>query len=636
MAAAETGAARAPRARASSVGVLAVGALGVVYGDIGTSPLYALQTSVDGVAHDVTVSEANVLGLLSLVFWSLVIVISVKYIAVVMRATNNGEGGILALTALLLPGGGSDRAAALHASGGLLILVGVFGTALLYGDGMITPAVSVLSAVEGTEIATPAFDDLVVPIAVGILVVLFAVQHRGTGAIGRVFGPIMIVWFVVIGLLGAIEVVQSPSVLRAVNPAYGWRFFFENGGTGFLALGSIVLVVTGGEALYADLGAFGRRPIASAWFAVVLPALLLNYFGQGALLLSDPGTIENPFFRLAPTWGIWPLVILATMATVIASEALITGAFSLTSQAAQLGFTPRLRILHTSSERISQVYVPIVNWLLMVACIGLVLGFRSSTNLSAAYGLAVTMTMVITTILFFVVARRRLGWSLPLTAAVCGALGAVDVAFLGANVLKIPHGGWFPLAVGIGIFVVLTTWHTGHRLVVERIRQTRVPLDSFVEAIPDDRVRRVPHAAVYLHSAAAITPQALLTRYLDAGVLHERIYVAHVVTADVPSVPRANQVTCRALGHGIDHVAIEFGYRDRPDIPGALATLDEFDPEHTKYFLSKTTVLVTGRSTLARWRSQLYAFLDRNASGLVDYYNLPPDRVVEVGTHVEL
>ena len=436
----------------AALATAALGALGIVYGDIGTSPLYAMRETFRGHGHSVVVAPGNVLGVLSLIFWSLVIVISIKYLVFVMRADNDGEGGILALTSLIRPRGGGHWT---------LILLGLFGTALLYGDGMITPAISVLAAVEGTEIASPALADFVVPAAVVIIVALFALQSRGTATIGKLFGPIMLAWFAVLAVLGIGQIVAEPSVLRAVNPLYGLRFFLQNGFQGFLALGSVFLVVTGGEALYADMGHFGKRPIQVGWYAFALPALLLNYFGQGGLLLGDPAAIESPFYRLAPDWGVLPLVLLATAATVIASQALISGVFSLTMQAIQMGYAPRMRIVHTSARAIGQIYLPAVNWGLMLACVALVISFGSSTALAAAYGVAVTSTMVITTLLFYVVARERFGWARVPAVALCIAFGVVDVAFLGANLFKVPAGGWFPLVVAAGVFTLMTTWRDG-------------------------------------------------------------------------------------------------------------------------------------------------------------------------------
>ncbi|MDE0805096.1 MAG: potassium transporter Kup [Acidimicrobiales bacterium] len=620
-----------PRSGARRTGGLALGALGVVYGDIGTSPLYALRESFEGAGHELAVTDANVLGVLSLILWSLITVISIKYLVFVMRADNNGEGGILALTALVAPA--DDFSAGRRRW--LLVLVGVFGTALLYGDGMITPAISVLSAVEGTEVVTSGFDRWVIPLSVVILVGVFAVQRRGTGSIGKVFGPVMIVWFAVLGLLGALEIGVAPEVLRAINPTHAVRFLADTGFTGFFALGSVFLVVTGGEALFADMGHFGRFPITLSWYAVVLPGLVLNYFGQGALLLSEPAAIDNPFYRLAPEWAIIPLVVLATAATVIASQALISGAFSLTHQAAQLGYLPRLRIIHTSAAERGQVYVPAVNWILMVACVAMVVGFGSSTNLAAAYGVAVTMTMAITTVIFYAVARHRFGWSRIPTAALCGLFLVVDLAFFGANIPKIPHGGWFPLVVGGIVFTVLTTWRTGRRLVVARLRSRRLPLEDFATSLEADAVPRVPGTAVYLFSLPGLTPPALVANHRLQGALPERIIVLAVETAEVPKIQPAFRVHRFDLGGGVEQAVIRFGFMDTPDVPRELRhVLDE--PDTVSYVLGAEAIIVTGDDGMARWREQIYALMHRNATTPSTYFGLPPDRTLSIGSHIEL
>ena len=522
---------------------LALGALGIVFGDIGTSPLYALRESFAG--HEgIDVTDANVLGILSLIFWSLVVVISIKYLALVMRADNHGEGGILALTALI--GGASSQVGRRR----WLIYLGLFGTALLYGDGVITPAISVLSAVEGVEVATPVLRPYVIPIAVIIIVGLFLIQHRGTGAIGSVFGPVMAVWFVVLAVLGLAQIVRHPNVLMAINPGHAVSFFAHNAGFGFLALGSVFLVVTGGEALYADMGHFGRKPIQQAWFVLVLPALLINYFGQGALLIADPSAIDSPFYRMAPTWALYPLVILATVATVIASQALISGAFSLTRQAVSLGYLPRVRILHTSAAEIGQIYIPSVNYLLMLACVGLVFGFRTSGNLAAAYGVAVTATMVITTLLFHAVAVDRWGWNRWAAGVVIAALLGVDLAFFGANLFKVPDGGWFPLLVGVVVFSGLTTWKTGRRLVAERTRRGQLPIERFIESLAKNRPGRVPGTAVYMFAEAGPTPPALIANVRHNETVHERVVIVSVHTADIPHVSQARRARVHDLGEG--------------------------------------------------------------------------------------
>ncbi|MDH4146499.1 MAG: KUP/HAK/KT family potassium transporter, partial [Acidimicrobiia bacterium] len=542
--------------------IAALGALGVVYGDVGTSPLYAVRETFHG-GH-VAATEANVLGVLSLVLWSLVLVITVKYLRYVMRADNGGEGGILALFSLVDRGVLGSRTAL-----GVLAL-GLFGTALLYGDGMITPAISVLSAVEGFEVATSAFEPFVLPIAVAILIGLFAVQRRGTGSVGRVFGPIMAVWFTTLAVLGVANLVGTPSVLRAVDPTLAVRFFLHNGRAGFLALGSIFLAVTGAEALYADMGHFGRKPISVGWFGLVAPALALNYLGQAALVIENPEAIENPFYALAPDVLVAPLALLATFATIIASQALISGAFSLTTQAINLGFCPRIRIVHTSEREIGQVYVPAVNWVLLAACVALVLGFRSSSNLAAAYGVAVTMTMAITTILLYLVARQRWGWSLAKAVAICLPLLVVDLGFLGANLFKIPAGGWFPLAVGALVYTLLVTWKTGRSLVREQLRGSATQLSTLVEGFAQKAPARVPGTAVYLSLTPGTVPPALLTNLRNNHILHERVVVLTVVTEPTAYVPDARRDEIVDLGHGVFRMTMRFGFAQEPDVPGAL------------------------------------------------------------------
>jgi KUP system potassium uptake protein len=622
------------RAHASGLGTLSLAALGVVYGDIGTSPLYAVRESLEGHGHVIDVTEANVLGLLSLIFWSLVVVISIKYLLFVMRADNQGEGGILALTALVTPDG-HLRTPTRFA----LISVGLFGTALLYGDGMITPAISVLSAVEGTRVATESLDRFVIPISCVILVGLFAVQRRGTASIGKVFGPVMVVWFGTLAALGLIHIVDEPSVFRAIDPRYGMDFFLENGFDGFLALGSVFLVVTGGEALYADMGHFGTRPIKLGWFALVLPALVLNYFGQGALLLGEPDAIESPFYRLVPESFVLPLVVLATMATIIASQALISGAFSLTMQAVQLGYAPRFRIVHTSDRAIGQIYIPAVNWVLMLACLGLVLGFRSSTNLAAAYGVAVTMTMVITTLLFAVVARERFGWSKAAVGAAAVVFLAIDLAFFGANIFKIPAGGWFPLVVGAIVMTLLTTWRTGRRIVSERISRARVPLDDFLGGL-DEAPIRVPGTAVYLFSVPGATPPALIANHRHNHVLHERVVVLSIVTAERPRVSPEERAEVSQHGNGIASVVLRYGFMEEPDVSvglaeGAAAELG-IDSSSVDFFLGSEQLIVTQRAGMAQWREHLFAFMSRNATTAANYFGIPPERTTIVGMRVEL
>jgi KUP system potassium uptake protein len=610
---------------------LVLGALGIVYGDIGTSPLYAFREAFEG--HDLEVRHDGVLGACSLTFWALVVIITIKYLLLVMRADNKGEGGILALVSLLPREKGTRPI-------GLLVGLGIFGTALLYGDGMITPAISVLSAVEGMGVATSALDSWVIPIAVGILTALFLVQSRGTAGIARIFGPVMLVWFIVIGGLGLAQIVQEPSVIQALNPRWAVEFFLEYRIDGFWALGSIFLVVTGGEALYADMGHFGRMPIQLGWFGVVLPGLVCCYFGQGALLLREPESIENPFFLLAPEWAIWPLVLLATCATVIASQALITGAFSLTAQAMRLDYLPRVAVQHTSASHMGQVYVPIVNWILMVACIGLVLVAQTSSALAAAYGIAVTMTMAITTLLFMGVAIERWGWSKARAWAVGVPLLLVDLSFLGAQLIKIPHGGWFALAVGVGQCTLMTTWRKGRRIVAAEIRRGEVPVETFVERLPEVQWRRVPGTAAFLFKDVGATPSALIINLRHNRVLHEQILLLSVVTSDAATVPPANRLAVTHIGPGIWQVVMTFGFLDQPDVPATLGLLQsgplKVDPDDVTYFLGRETIVSTPQRNMNVWRERLFVLQVRTAASAARFFHLPAARVFEVGTTVEI
>jgi len=614
---------------------LSLAALGVVYGDIGTSPIYALRESLHG-AHGLDASPENVLGILSLITWSLILVISIKYLVFVMRADNRGEGGIMALTALVAPAGGEAR-------GGrkFLVLAGLFGAALLYGDSMITPAISVLSAIEGLEVATPMFAPYVIPITIAILLGLFALQRHGTARVGTFFGPIVLVWFLVLAVLGVQHIAEDPAVFAALSPTHGVQFFLRNGVRGFLVLGSVFLVVTGGEALYADMGHFGRLPIRLTWFAVVLPALLLNYYGQGAMVIAHPETLEQPFYLMAPRWALLPLVGLTTVATVIASQAVISGAFSLTRQAVQLGYLPRMRILHTSDREIGQIYVAGINWVLMIASIGLVLGFRSSSRLAAAYGVAVTTDMVFTTILFGYVALNRFRWpSWSVLALVAGFL-AIDLGFWGANLPKIPHGGWFPLVIAGSILVLMTTWRVGRLLVWRRMKEQTLPVDLFVRNMEQSSVHRVPGTAVYMHSGVRSTPPALLHNLKHNKVLHERVFLLSVVTREVPHVPREERIRFKALGAGIYEVEVSYGFTQDPHVPAALAQCDEsaggpFKPMETSYFLGREKLIAGGRKDMPVWRVRLFAMLSRNSLGATDFFKLPPNRVIELGAQMEL
>jgi KUP system potassium uptake protein len=614
--------------------LLGLTALGVVYGDLGTSPLYALRECFHG-PYAIAPTRANVLGLLSLIFWSLVLVVSVKYIVYVLRADNRGEGGILALTALVTPVGATRRGGR-----GVLILLGLFGTALVYGDGMITPAITVLSAVEGLRIATPLFSPYVIPIAIAILILLFVVQNHGTAKIGRIFGPVMLFWFLALAALGVAAAVREPSVFAAVDPRHAIDFFVRNRGHGFLVLGSVFLVLTGAEALYADLGHFGAAPIRLAWFVVALPALLLNYFGQGALLLSTPDAVENPFFRLAPAWALYPLVALATAAAVIASQALITGAYSLGMQAVQLGYAPRIEIDHTSAHEFGQIYVPSINWVLMAACIGLVLGFRSSTGLAAAYGIAVTTTMVITTLLFYVVTRERWGWSRARAVAIAGGFLVIDTAFLAANVPKIPHGGWFPLLVAAVVFTLMSTWQAGRALLGKRMRETILPLDDFLGNIALHPPQRVPGTAVFLYRNPNGTPPALLHNLKHNHVLHAQVVVLFVETAEVPHVDPAERVETTRLDEGFFRMIVRFGFMEDPVVPPVLAAVEvpglDLAPLKTTFFLGRETLIPTERPGMALWREKLFTIMARNARSAASFFKLPPNRVIELGAQIEL
>lgn len=604
----------------------------MVYGDIGTSPLYTIRECFLG-SHPVPLNPENVLGILSLIFWSLIIVISIKYLLYVMRADNRGEGGILALMSLV-------RAGASTKERFVLVIVGLFGAALLYGDGMITPAISVLSAVEGLEVATPVFAGYVVPITILILIGLFLFQKRGTRGIGTIFGPVMLIWFVTIAGLGIRHIIKVPEVLSALMPIHGIRFFLNNGSMGFLALGVVFLAVTGGEALYADMGHFGRRPIRIAWFALVLPALLLNYFGQGALLLHHPENLKHPFFEMVPGWALYPMVILATIATTIASQAVISGSFSLTRQAVQLGYSPRLRIEHTSAEEIGQIYVPTVNWILMLATIGLVLGFKSSSNLAAAYGVAVTTTMVITTFLLYFVAREKWKWGKGKAVLLMSTFLIIDLAFFGANILKLPHGGWFPLVIATIVFTAMTTWRRGRQVLWERIKSSALPDALFLSSLDIDPPIRVPGTAVFMDRNPEATPHALLHNIKHNKILHERVVLLTVLTEERPHVPRSERVKIIPLGKGIFRIIIRYGFMEDPDVPVVLNAVKaeglEFRPAETTYFLGRESLVATRRPGMAIWREKLFAWMSRNALGAGYFFDIPPDRIVEIGAQVEL
>jgi KUP system potassium uptake protein len=620
---------------------LTLTALGVVYGDIGTSPLYTMSQAFLG-SHSVPPTHDNVLGVLSLIIWALLLVISVKYVAIVLRADNHGEGGILALTALI-PGKGAEAektGSRLAVGRPWLILLGIFGTTLLYGDGMITPAISVLSAVEGLKVATPVFDPYVVPITVAIIVGIFAIQKFGTHRVGVLFGPIVIIWFVTIALLGVRWIVREPSVLLAFNPQYAIEFFAINGFAGFAVLGAVVLAITGGEALYADMGHFGRRPIRLAWYGLVLPALLMNYLGQGALLLVEPGT-EHPFFNLVPSWALYPVIVIATLATIIASQALISGSFSITRQAVQLGLLPRIDIEHTSAREMGQVYVPRVNWALMVACVLIVLGFRTSHAMAAAYGIAVTATMIITVLLLYVVMTERWKWPTALAAAVTGVFLIIDVALFGSNVLKLLQGGWLPMAVAFFIFTLMTTWRTGRQIVARRLAERAVTIDDFYTVIEYMKPARVPGTAIYMTAQGAGTPSALVHNLQYNKVLHERVVILNILTVQRPHCSDDERVEVEVLKHGLFYVKLYYGFMEDPDVPHAMlkAAIDrgmKFDYQDVVYFLGRQTILVTERDGMALWRERLFVIMSRNAVRATAYFRLPPERVVELGVQVEM
>jgi len=615
---------------------LTLTAVGVVYGDIGTSPLYTIRECFFG-THSVEPSYENVLGILSLVLYALIIVVSIKYIAIVMRADNQGEGGILALTALL-PARGARSGPDVVTP--VLVLLGIFGAALLYGDGMITPAISILSATEGLHVATPLAEPYVVPLSVAILVVLFVIQQYGTHRVGRLFGPVMVLWFATIAVLGISQIVKAPVVFESIDPRHAVRFFVNNGWHGFAVLGAVFLAVTGGEALYADMGHFGRRPIRLAWFALVLPALMLNYFGQGALLLLNPRAASQPFFLMAPSWALLPLVALATMAAIIASQALISGAFSLTRQAIQLGYAPRLDIAHTSSMEMGQVYVPQVNWGLAAATICIVIGFESSSALAAAYGIAVTMTMVITALLLHVVATERWGWPRWATLAVTLTFLTVDLAFFGANLVKILQGGWLPLVIAAVLFTMMTTWKTGRRLVAERLTARATPIDAFMSSLRALQPARVRGTAVFMTAQPTGTPPALVHNLRYNKVLHDHVVIMTVSTAPHPYVPLQEQVAVESLGQGLYNVKLQYGFMQDPDVPEALMHAIklglELDPGDVTFFLGRETIIVAKRHGMAVWRERLFVLMARNAVRATAFFRLPPERVVELGVQVEM
>lgn len=614
--------------------ILSLTALGVVFGDIGTSPIYALRESFHE-SHGLAPNHSNTLGVLSLIFWSLIIVISVKYLLLVLRADNRGEGGIIALTALISPP--SERARGHRKT---LALLGLFGAALLYGDSMITPAISVLSAIEGLDVVMPQLQPFVLPITIGILLGLFLFQRRGTAGVGVVFGPVTLIWFLTLAVLGLIHIWDYPAVLTAINPLHGATFFMRNGFAGLLVLGSVFLVVTGGEALYADMGHFGTGPIRFTWTTLVLPSLALNYFGQGAMILADPSAARQPFFLMVPSWGLVPLVVLATAATVIASQAVISGAFSLTRQAVQLGYLPRLRIEHTSEEQIGQIFMPAVNWALMLACIGLVLGFQSSGRLAAAYGVAVTTDMVFTTILFSVVAYLRWKWPSWVVLAMAGSLLVIDLAFWTGNLPKIPHGGWFPLLVAGGMFILMTTWRRGREILADKFAHEQIRVVDFLKAIHAHPPHRVPGTAVFMNGNPGGVPRALLHNLKHNRILHKRVILMTVETEEIPYVPEEHRVLVEELGEGFFSVVVLYGFAEDPDVPRVLRILNlpgyTYHPMETTFFLGQRTFVIPRQPTMARWRARLFDRMARNAERAPAFFRIPANRVVEVGAQFEL
>jgi len=612
---------------------LTLGALGVVFGDIGTSPLYALRECFGH--HELPVNEMNVLGLLSVVLWSLIVVVTIKYLVFVLRADNRGEGGILSLLTLVVP---PDRANVPRNV--VLVIIGVIGATLLYGDGMITPAISVLSAIEGLEVATPLFRPFVVYIAVAILVGLFSLQRFGTGLVGAIFGPITSIWFAVLGALGLAWVIIEPRVLTAYNPWYAVQFFAHNGAEGFFTLGSVLLVVTGVESLYADMGHFGRAPIRLGWLAVVLPCLTLNYFGQGALLLTHPEAVENPFYNMAPSWGLYPLVFIATLATVTASQAVISGAFSLTRQAAQLGFAPRVEIKHSSAHEIGQVYVPVVNWALMIATIALVVGFQSSSALAGAYGIAVSLTMMMTTILLGVCARRRWGWSRARSVALSGSFLIVDFGFTAGAATKLLEGGWVPLLVAALIYIVMTTWRRGHDLLDEYAKAARLPVEYFLSDLTAHPVSRVSGTAIVMDARGVGVPRTLLHNIKHNRVLHERVVLLTLRVADSPHLRPNERIRVHQYRADFIRVVARYGYMETPSVAEVFDLLRargvDIDPMQATFFFGRETLVVGRKPGLATWRKHLYDFLFRNAYGAYLHLGVPPNRVIEIGQQVEI
>jgi len=624
-------------ARRSSTAGLTLLALGIVYGDIGTSPLYAIKETFNP-EHGIPLNTATILGGLSTIFWSLMIVVTLKYVTLVMRADNRGEGGIMALLALA----SSTVRDKSWCWARPMMLLGLVGTSLFYGETVLTPAISVVSAVEGLEVGTAAFKPYVIPISVGILVVLFTFQRRGTAAVGRLFGPVCLLWFVALAAVGIFNIAQNPTVFNAIHPAHALHFATSHGFASFVVLGAVMLAFTGAEALYADMGHFGKDPVRLAWFGLVLPALVLNYFGQGALLIRSPEAVSNPFYLAFPAWALYPMVGLATAATVIASQATISAAYSMTKQAIQLGYLPRMNILHTSDEQAGQIYIPVINWILLAAVIIAVVGFGSSSKLAAAYGVSVMGTMMITTFLTFFVIRY--GWNYPLWLCVLatGFFMVWDAMFFSATLLKVPDGGWFPLMMGAGVLFVMVTWRRGREILMSHLKEQSIPLDTFLHSLLANPPVRVPGTAVFLTSTAGVVPHALLHNLVHNKVLHERVVFLTVNTKDIPYVPAEERVAIESLGNECHRIVMNFGFKDQPDVPKALERcVDqglEFLPMQTSYFLSRETVIASSRvgTGMALWRERFFATMARNAGNVAHHFNLPTNRVIELGTQVEI
>jgi len=618
----------------SSIAALTLAAVGIVYGDIGTSPLYTLKTIFDP-EHGLALTQANLLGIISLIFWGLTMIVSLKYVTLVLRADNRGEGGIMALMALAL--NSVSKTSAWHFP---LLVIGVLGATMFYGDSVVTPAISVLGAIEGLEVAAPALERYVVPAAIVVLVSLYAVQRHGTAGIGRFFGPIMMVWFAALAAMGVINIAQEPAILHALNPLHAFTFMYHNGFIAFVALGAVVLAFTGAEALYADMGHFGKKPIRMAWFMVCFPALALNYFGQGALLIRHPEAVDNPFFHQLGSWSVYPLVVLSTMAAVIASQATISGTFSMTKQAIALGLLPRMRVLHTSEHQIGQIYIPAVNWLQLVVVLCAVIGFGSSDSLAGAYGIAVTATMLATTVLTFFVIRYR--WHLPLLVcfAATGFFIAMDIMLFSASTLKLFHGGWMPLALGTALFTIMLTWRTGRYLVFRNLEKHAIPLEDFLSSLFVAPPARVPGTAVFLRGESDGVPHAMLHNLSHNKVLHERVVFLTVHILEQPYVVSDEQLRITDLGHHCYQVNVSYGFKDEPDIPAVLALCADhglkFEMMETSFFIARQTVISAPGGGMSPWREHLFVAMSRNARAAADYYQIPPNRVIELGTQVEI